>query len=215
MYALWEGGLVGALIGGISIVVALLLYRRILRQDPGTERMQTIAQFIEEGARAYLFRQNVTLFLFLGVLAPIIGILFGLSGGASRGLAAALAYLLGAGCSTAAASFGMIAAVRANVRTASAAQKGLKPAFATAYFGGAVMGLGIVGLALLGISLAYYVCRYVLGWSEAWATSTVLGFSFGASALALFRESRGRNLHENRGHQRGSGGKGGAGHTRG
>jgi K(+)-stimulated pyrophosphate-energized sodium pump len=191
MYALWEGGLVGALVGGISILVALLLYRRILRQDPGTERMQTIAQFIEEGARAYLFRQNVTLFLFLGVLAPIIGILFGLSGGGSRGLAAALAYLLGAGCSTAAASFGMIAAVRANVRTASAAQKGLKPAFATAYFGGAVMGLGIVGLALLGISLAYYVCRYVLGWSEAWATGTVLGFSFGASALALFAKAGG------------------------
>jgi len=53
------------------------------------------------------------------------------------------------------------------------------------------MGLGIVGLALLGISLAYYVCRYVLGWSEAWATSTVLGFSFGASALALFAKAGG------------------------
>ncbi len=186
----WDG-LIGAVIGAMAILFALLLYRHIMRQEAGTAHMQAIAKFIEEGARAYLFRQNVTLLFFLGVLAPVIGVLFGLSGGVWRGLAGALAYLLGAGFATAAASFGMIAAVRANVRTAAAAQKGLKPAFATAYFGGAIMGLGIVGMALLGISLVYYLCRFVLGWTEAEATSTVLGFSFGASALALFAKAGG------------------------
>jgi K(+)-stimulated pyrophosphate-energized sodium pump len=186
-----QGGLVGAIVGVLAIGVALLLYRYVMRQDAGTERMQTIAHFIEEGARAYLFRQNVTLLLFLGALAPVIGILFGITMGAWRGLAGALAYLLGAGCSTAAASFGMIAAVRANVRTASAAQKGLKPAFATAYFGGAIMGLGIVGLALLGITVIYYICRFGLGWTEAEATEIVIGFSFGASSLALFAKAGG------------------------
>lgn len=189
--ALVQGGLGGALVGIVAVLTALFLYRYVLRQDSGTERMQAIARFIEEGARAYLFRQNLTLLLFLGALAPVIGILFGVSGGAWRGVAAALAYLLGAGCSTAAASLGMIAAVRANVRTAASARKGLKPAFATAYFGGAVMGLGIVGMALLGVSLIYYLCRFGLGWTEAEATGTALGFSFGASALALFAKAGG------------------------
>ncbi len=66
--SLIQGGLVGAVVGGLAIIVALSLYRYVMRQDPGTERMQAIAHFIEEGARAYLFRQNVTLLLFLGGL---------------------------------------------------------------------------------------------------------------------------------------------------
>ncbi|MCS7239652.1 MAG: sodium-translocating pyrophosphatase [Candidatus Bipolaricaulota bacterium] len=186
-----QGGLAGAVVGALAVLISFFLYRHVMRQDPGTSKMQAIAHFIEEGARAYLFRQNVTLFLFLGVLAPVIGVLFAVTSGAGRGVAAALAYLLGAGCSTAAASLGMIAAVRANVRTAAAAQKGLKPAFTVAYFGGAVMGLGIVGMALLGISLIYYICRFGLGWTEGEATGTALGFSFGASALALFAKAGG------------------------
>ena len=192
MAGVWEGwGLLGAAVGALAILTAVVLYRYTMRQDPGTKQMMTIAGFIEEGARAYLFRQNVTLLLFLGVLAPVIGILFGVTSGAWRGLAGALAYLLGAGCSTAAASFGMIAAVRANVRTAAAAKNGLKPAFATAYFGGAVMGLGIMGLALLGVTGLYYICRLWLGWTDVEATTVVLGFSFGASALALFAKAGG------------------------
>jgi len=102
----------------------------------------------------------------------------------------ALAYVLGSVCTTIAAYFGMNAAVRANVRTANAAKKGLNQAFSMAFFGGAVMGLSIVGMALFGSSILYYVFNIIYQDPIA-ALDTVLGFSFGASSLALFAKAGG------------------------
>jgi K(+)-stimulated pyrophosphate-energized sodium pump len=94
----------------------------------------------------------------------------------------ALAYLLGSACSAIAGFFGMAAALKANVRTAQAAKEGLERAFPIAFYGGAVMGLSIVGLALIGITGLYYVFGDL---------SVILGFSFGASTLALFAKAGG------------------------
>jgi K(+)-stimulated pyrophosphate-energized sodium pump len=102
----------------------------------------------------------------------------------------AIAYVLGSICTTAAAYFGMNAAVRANVRTANSAQKGVDKALPVAYFGGAVMGLSIVGMAVLGTSVLYFIYNNVYQDPEM-ALTTVLGFSFGASALALFAKAGG------------------------
>jgi K(+)-stimulated pyrophosphate-energized sodium pump len=110
-----------------------------------------------------------------------------------------VAYIFGSVCTTIAAYVGMMAAVEANVRTANASKEGLKKAFPVAFFGGAVMGLFIVGLALLGISLLYYLYSTILpplmGWTQSEApvkaANVVLGFSFGASALALFAKAGG------------------------
>ncbi|MCS7115051.1 MAG: sodium-translocating pyrophosphatase [Nitrososphaerota archaeon] len=189
--------------GLASIALAGYLYRYVTSQDSGTERMREIAGAIKEGAKAYLRRQNLTLAAFVLVMAAILGVLYtfyeGFPQGFPFGLSMAAAYLFGSLCTTVAAYVGMMAAVEANVRTAAAARQGLKKAFPVAFYGGAVMGLFIVGLALLGISLLYYIYSTVLppvlGWKPEEipikAAKVVLGFSFGASALALFAKAGG------------------------
>lgn len=186
-------------IAGLAAVgLASYLYKYVASQERGTERMREIAGAIKEGAKAYLRRQNITLAVFVVVMAAILGVLYSFYAfnegdplGIYRGVSMAVAYVFGSICTTAAAYVGMMAAVEANVRTANAAKQGLKKAFPVAFYGGAVMGLFIVGLALLGISLLYYIFNVVLGWSEVKASNIVLGFSFGASALALFAKAGG------------------------
>ena len=142
--------------------------------------MEDIADAIRIGANAYLRRQNMTLGVFVAIMAIVLAVFLGVH--------IAVAYVLGALCTTLASYIGMAAAVRANVKTANAAREGLNKAFPTAFFGGAIMGLSIVGLALLGMSILYYL--YTLIGIE-FALDGILGFSFGASALALFAKAGG------------------------
>ncbi len=179
-------------IAGLTAVgLAAYLYRYVTSQESGTEKMIEIANAIKEGARAYLRRQNITLTVFVLVMAAILGALYSLRENVHFGVSMAVAYIFGSICTSVAAYIGMMAAVEANVRTANAARRGLKKAFPVAFYGGAVMGLSVVGLSLLGISLLFYVYRHVLGWGDATASNIVLGFSFGASALALFAKAGG------------------------
>ncbi|MBX5321750.1 MAG: sodium-translocating pyrophosphatase [Candidatus Bathyarchaeota archaeon] len=186
-------------IAGLAAVgLASYLYKYVTSQESGTERMREIAGAIKEGAKAYLKRQNMTLAIFVLVMAAVLGVLYTVYAfhegdplGVYRGISMAVAYAFGSLCATVAAYVGMMAAVEANVRTANAAKQGLKKAFPVAFYGGAVMGLFIVGLALLGISLLFYLFNVVLGWGDVKASNIVLGFSFGASALALFAKAGG------------------------
>jgi K(+)-stimulated pyrophosphate-energized sodium pump len=178
--------------GLAAIGLASYLYYYVKKQDSGTERMREIAGAIKEGARAYLRRQNLTLAVFVVAMTILLGVLYTVSSQrVEYGVSISIAYVLGSACTTIAAYVGMMAAVEANVRTANSAKQGLKKAFPIAFYGGAVMGLFIVGLALLGISIIFYVFRFLIGWSEAKASNVVLGFSFGASALALFAKAGG------------------------
>ncbi len=182
--------------GLASIALAAYLYRYLNNQESGTEKMQDIAQSIKEGAKAYLYRQNITLAAFALVLALILGVLFTYiplpdTDPVVSGVSMALAYLFGSLCTAVAAYAGMMAAVQANVKTANAAKTGLKKSFSIAFYGGAIMGLSIVGLSLLGISLLFFTYFNILGWTETTASNVVLGFSFGASALALFAKAGG------------------------
>ncbi|MEM0111412.1 MAG: sodium-translocating pyrophosphatase [Candidatus Bathyarchaeia archaeon] len=186
-----EWFLIAPIAGLASIALAGYLYRYVTNQESGTERMREIASAIKEGAKAYLRRQNITLAAFVAVMAVVLGVLFSFLEGVQKGISVSIAYVIGSACSTAAAYIGMMAAVEANVRTANAARQGLKKAFPVAFYGGAVMGLSIVGLGFLGVSLLYYLYNVVFGWSSIDATSVVLGFSFGASALALFAKAGG------------------------
>jgi len=178
--------------GLAAIGLASYLYYYVKKQDSGTERMREIAGAIKEGARAYLRRQNLTLAVFVVGMATLLGLLYTVSSKrVEYGVSISMAYILGSVCTTIAAYVGMMAAVEANVRTANSAKQGLKKAFPIAFYGGAVMGLFIVGLALLGISILFYVFRFIIGWGEADASSVILGFSFGASSLALFAKAGG------------------------
>jgi len=174
--------IIAPIAGLVSIAFAFYLYHYVSKQDAGSPRMREISEAIKIGANAYLKRQNMTLAVFVTIMAIIIGIFFSYY--------MALAYVFGSFCTTIAAYFGMNAAVRANVRTSNAARKGLNQAFSVAFFGGAVMGLSIVGMALFGASVLYYVFNNIYQNPKA-ALDTVLGFSFGASALALFAKAGG------------------------
>lgn len=186
-----EWFLVTPIAGLASIALAGYLYRYVTSQESGTERMKEIASAIKEGAKAYLKRQNWTLTIFVIIMAAILGVLFAYLKGVPHGISIVISYVFGSVCSTVAAYLGMMAAVEANVRTANAAKQGLKKAFPIAFYGGAVMGLSIVGIALLGLSLLYYIYNVVLGWSSVDVANIALGFSFGASALALFAKAGG------------------------
>lgn len=166
-----------------SILLAAYFYHYVRKHDPGSSKMQEIADAIRVGANAYLKRQNMYLAVFVVVMALLLGVIF-------ANFHLSIAYILGSLCTSVAAYFGMNGAVRANVRTANSAKNGLTKALPVAYFGGAVMGLSIVGMAVLGTSILYFIYSHIFQDIET-ALNTVLGFSFGASALALFAKAGG------------------------
>ncbi|MBG0786801.1 MAG: sodium/proton-translocating pyrophosphatase, partial [Anaerolineaceae bacterium] len=176
----------------ISIGVAVFLYFWVKRQDPGTEKAQEVASWIREGAQTYLKRLYFALSVVAIILGFIIAIVFSFdladvaAGQATiqpmSGIRMAIAFISGAVCSAIAGYMGMGIAVEANVRTATAANESLNKAFKLSFYAGSVMGLAMVGLAVLGMTVIYMLTG---------SAETVLGFSFGASALALLAKAGG------------------------
>jgi K(+)-stimulated pyrophosphate-energized sodium pump len=159
------------LAGLISLLFAGFFARSVLKEEPGSEKMQEIAGAIQEGAMAYLNRQYKTIAVVAVILAVLIFALL------EDGSKIAIGFLVGAISSAAAGYVGMNVSVRANVRTAHAASKGLQKAMSVAFRGGAVTGLAVVGLALMGTSGFYILYGNV---------DLVVGFGFGASLISLF-----------------------------
>jgi len=153
----------------IAIFYGLMLAKSILKKNAGNEKMQSIAEAIKEGAKAYLNRQYKT----IGVIAIILLfiLLFGL------GFNSAIGFILGAVLSALAGYIGMNVSVRANVRTTEAARSGLKQALSIAFNGGTVTGLLVVGLALLGVTTLYAITGDI---------KALIGLGFGASLISVF-----------------------------
>ena len=167
------------------------MYYFVEKKDEGTVTMKEIASAIEEGAITYLRRQNITLAFFVIGMASLLGILFAYTyDNPLNGLSVAISYILGSVFTSIAAYVGMLAAVKANVRTAQAARTDLNNAFSIAFYGGAVMGFFTVGMALLGVSVLYFVFNSIFQDYQI-TLDIILGFSFGASALALFAKAGG------------------------
>jgi K(+)-stimulated pyrophosphate-energized sodium pump len=151
--------------------------------------MITIAKHIREGAMAFLGREYRVLAAFVLVVAVLLS--WANFGRAETSALIGLSMVAGAFCSALAGFFGMRVATAANVRTASAARKSLNEALQVAFSGGAVMGFSVVGLGVLGLSLLFllYTGLFQSGDPQADLTRAVTvmtGFSFGASAIALF-----------------------------
>ncbi|MBP6884013.1 MAG: sodium-translocating pyrophosphatase [Candidatus Pacebacteria bacterium] len=153
----------------VAIVYGLMLAKSIFKLSPGNEKMQSISAAISEGAKAYLNRQYTTIFYIAIILFVFLWIAIGMT--------TALGFVLGAVLSGLAGYVGMNVSVRANSRTAQAAQTGLKEALAVAFKGGSVTGLLVVGLALLGVAVFYALTGDI---------KALVGLGFGGSLISVF-----------------------------
>jgi len=173
------------LISILSFGVAVWLYLWVKAQPSSNKRIAKIGGLIRRGANTFLRREYVALSRFAGVVAVLILIFLPKpiwNGDVSKNIMMALSYLCGTGFSALAGKVGIEVATIANVKAAEAAQKGIKPAFMAGFRGGAVMGMAVVGSSLLGVTGILMLTN---------STTALLGFSFGASSLALFAKAGG------------------------
>ena len=171
--------------GIIGLLFVVYLSIRILRKSPGTEKMREISEMIHEGAMAFLFREFSAITLFVIALGAILYFFVAQK--------TAIAFVAGAFCSLLAGYFGMQIATRSNARTAQGASKSFNEGLAIAFPGGSVMGISVAALGLFGLSLVFLIFLHHAGLRYEdfldriiEATQLIVGFSMGASSVALF-----------------------------
>jgi K(+)-stimulated pyrophosphate-energized sodium pump len=154
---------------GAAVAYGVILISWVLKLPAGNEKMQEIAGAVQEGAKAYLNRQTRT----IGIVAVVLFVVLLIA----LGIETAIAFIVGAVLSAATGWIGMLVSVRANVRTAEAARKGLKEAMSVAFRGGSVTGILVVGLALAGVAAYYGIVEDV---------KPLIGLGFGGSLISVF-----------------------------
>jgi K(+)-stimulated pyrophosphate-energized sodium pump len=168
----------------LAFGMALWLYTWVKAQPKGSQKIETIGEYIRKGANTFLRREYAILARFALIISLLI-LLFiptPIWKGATDNLIMALSFLVGTAFSALAGRVGIQVATIANRKSAVAAQSGIKSAFLAGFRGGAVMGMAVVGTSLLGVTAVFMLTK---------DATAILGFSFGASSLALFAKAGG------------------------
>jgi len=166
----------------LAIVYGFVTSRQVLGAPAGNAKMQEIAAAIQEGAQAYLKRQYMTIAIVGVVVAIIVTV--------ALGPISAAGFVIGAVLSGVAGFIGMNISVKANVRTAAAAQSGLQAGLTLAFRAGAITGMLVAGLALLAIAVFFWYLTGPAGYSVGQGDRTVVqaltALAFGASLISIF-----------------------------
>lgn len=165
--------------GAAGVAYALITAAWVSKQDAGNAKMQEISNAIKEGAEAFLKREYTTVAMVGIVVAIIIAVI------PQLGIWPAIGFVIGAGGSALAGYIGMMVTVRANVRTAQAASKGLTSALSMAFKGGAVTGMMVVGLALVSIAGFFLIATSAVPEAKK-AFHALIGLGFGGSLMSVF-----------------------------
>ncbi len=166
--------MIPAIFGGLGLVIALYLYGVVKGYPAGEGKVAEIGEAIHHGAMVFMRREYTILAAFVAVVALLLALTLGMN--------TTIAFLAGAFCSALAGYFGMFAATKANVRTATAAQNsGTSKALTISFYGGSIMGLTVASLGLLGLGTLYLF----FGGDPATAHA-IHGFGMGGSSVALF-----------------------------
>ncbi len=169
-------------LGVVAIIYGFVTSQQVLGAPAGNAKMQEIAAAIQEGAQAYLKRQYTTIAIVGVIMAVIVAV--------ALGPISAAGFVIGAVLSGVAGFIGMNISVRANVRTAAAAQTGLQAGLTLAFRAGAITGMLVAGLALLAIAgLFWYLTGpggYSVGGEDRTVVLALTGLAFGASLISIF-----------------------------
>ncbi len=167
------------LLCGISAVLyGVITSRQILSLSAGNDKMQEIAKAIQEGAKAYLNRQYLTISIVGVVIFVLIWIIFDLY--------SAIGFLIGAFFSGAAGYVGMNISVRSNVRTTEAASSSLAKGLSVSFKAGAVTGMLVAGFALLSVAAYYFVLDNSGNFEGRLIVAPLVSLGFGASLISIF-----------------------------
>ena len=165
--------------GLLALIYGLVTARQVLAADAGNARMQEIAAAVQEGAKAYLNRQYLTIGIVGLVILVILALLLGKH--------VAIGFLVGSVLSGLTGYIGMNVSVRANVRTAQASRSGLAAGLDIAFKAGAITGMLVVGLGLLGVGVYYAILREILPGADLRPIlEAMVALSFGASLISIF-----------------------------